>query len=220
MSNYNLVKIIVIGDSGVGKTSILHQYCFSKFDLKVFPTIGCDFLSKNFEIPDHQPIRLQLWDVAGQESFQTISKLFIRGSLGCVIVTDATNLASFKNSLKWKELVEENCDYYNDKPIPTILVQNKFDLLSNLDNLELDVDKKVNDKTIAKKFAKENGFFSLVQVSAKENKNIEKIFNKLMNEIKKRGLLNDGRKDISEGTRSFLNVTRELNSEKQNKCSC
>lgn len=220
MSNYNLVKIIVIGDSGVGKTSILHQYCFSKFDFKVFPTIGCDFLSKNFEVLGHQTIKLQLWDIAGQESFQTISKLFIRGSLGCIIVTDATNLASFKNSLKWKELVEENCDYYNDRSIPTILVQNKLDLISNLDKTESEVDKIVFDKKIAKQFAKENGFLSLVQVSAKDNKNIEKIFNKLMNEIKKRGLLDDERKEMSEGNRSFLNITRDLISENPKKCSC
>ena len=65
MNDIKLVKIIVIGDSGVGKTSLLNQYCYGKFDKKINPTIGCDFISKTFPISPTEEIKLQLWDIAG-----------------------------------------------------------------------------------------------------------------------------------------------------------
>ena len=64
--------------------------------------------------------------ILGQERFQAVSKLYVRGALGCVIVTDITNEESFKSSLRWKQVIEENCDYLDNAPIPIILVQNKI----------------------------------------------------------------------------------------------
>lgn len=65
MKECKLVKIIVIGDSGVGKTSLLNQFCYGKFDKKINPTIGCDFISKTYQISAKEEIKMQLWDIAG-----------------------------------------------------------------------------------------------------------------------------------------------------------
>ena len=77
-----IIKFCVVGEPGVGKTSMLYQYVHKKFDDKVRPTIGCDFSTKLKNNLDGKPIRLQLWDIAGQERFNAVSKMYLRGALG------------------------------------------------------------------------------------------------------------------------------------------
>ena len=91
-----IVKICILGESGVGKTSMLYQYVFKKFDPDSRPTIGCDFSTKMKSTADGKPLRLQLWDIAGQERFNAVSKMYIRGALGCMIVSSASDEASLK----------------------------------------------------------------------------------------------------------------------------
>jgi len=136
MEDALFIKILVVGDSGVGKTSILNQYCHSKFEQNVAPTIGCDFSYKVLNDYQGRTIRLQLWDIAGQERFHAVSKLYVRGALGCVIVADITSEDSLNSALRWRDVIEENADELAGEPIPLILIQNKIDLLEGVGKLE------------------------------------------------------------------------------------
>lgn len=84
-----IIKLCIVGEPAVGKTSMLYQYVFKKFDQNARPTIGCDFSTKLKSTVDGKTIRLQLWDIAGQERFNAVSKMYIRGALGCIIVCSA-----------------------------------------------------------------------------------------------------------------------------------
>jgi GTPase SAR1 family protein len=81
-----IIKFCVIGESGVGKTSLLYQYIYKRFDEQVRPTIGCDFSTKLSSNIDGKTVRLQLWDIAGQERFTSVSKMYLRGALGKILV--------------------------------------------------------------------------------------------------------------------------------------
>ena len=81
-----IIKFCVVGEPSVGKTSMLYQYVHHKFDDKVRPTIGCDFSTKLNSSVDNKPVRLQLWDIAGQERFNAVSKMYLRGALGTLLL--------------------------------------------------------------------------------------------------------------------------------------
>ena len=101
------MKIVIIGDSGVGKTSLLQQYMHDKMNSSTKPTIGADFSKKNINI-DGQDVTLQIWDTAGQERFQSLGYAFYRGADCCALVYDITNSTSFENLEKWKQGFIEN----------------------------------------------------------------------------------------------------------------
>lgn len=82
MASDPFIKIIVVGEQGVGKTCLLNQYCYSRFEANSPPTIGCDFTTKVTSLSG-KTVRLQLWDIAGQEKYNSVSKLYVRGALGC-----------------------------------------------------------------------------------------------------------------------------------------
>ena len=86
-----IIKFCVVGEPSVGKTSMLYQYVHHKFDEKVRPTIGCDFSTKLKSSVDGKPVRLQLWDIAGQERFNAVSKMYLRGALGTSSPTQAAS---------------------------------------------------------------------------------------------------------------------------------
>lgn len=175
------LKIIIVGDPGVGKTSILNQYCYKRFDDKARPTIGCDFSTVLLSNYNSKVIKAQLWDVAGQEKFHALSKLYIRGAQGCIIVCDITDEKSMASSLKWKDLILMDKTLVEEQ-IPIVLVQNKKDLIDfNQQTLPNFVNKSFVDN-----FGKENGFFSTFQTSAKTSENLEEMFQQLVEEILKR----------------------------------
>lgn len=89
-------KLIVLGDSGVGKTSLLNRYVRQEFSQNYRATIGADFLSKEITV-DERHISLQLWDTAGQERFQSLGMAFYRGADCCMLVYDITNLKTFQS---------------------------------------------------------------------------------------------------------------------------
>ena len=92
----NFLKIVVIGDSGVGKSSIIESYQYKKPCLSHKATIGADFIKKKVTIKTGEVIPLQIWDTAGQERFQSLSNTFYRGADCCVIVYDITNRESYE----------------------------------------------------------------------------------------------------------------------------
>ncbi|XP_073284748.1 ras-related protein Rab7-like isoform X4 [Primulina huaijiensis] len=102
MRRRTLLKIIVLGDSGVGKTSLMNQYVHKKFSQQYKATIGADFVTKELQIDD-RPVTLQIWDTAGQERFQSLGVAFYRGADCCVLVYDVNVMRSFDTLDNWYE---------------------------------------------------------------------------------------------------------------------
>jgi len=105
-SQKKVLKIILLGDSGVGKTSLMNRYSTEKFTGQYKATIGADFLSKEVVIPDqfgqHRVVTLQIWDTAGQERFQSLGVGFYRGADSCILVYDITDPHSLDNLDHWR----------------------------------------------------------------------------------------------------------------------
>ncbi|XP_019436556.1 PREDICTED: ras-related protein Rab7-like isoform X2 [Lupinus angustifolius] len=97
-----LLKVIVLGDSGVGKTSLMNQYVYKKFSQQYKATIGADFVTRELQI-DGKLITLQIWDTAGQERFQSLGPAFYRGADCCVLVYDININKSFDKINNWHD---------------------------------------------------------------------------------------------------------------------
>lgn len=123
MSKKSLLKIIILGDSGVGKTSLMHQYVSKKFDNRYKATIGADFLTKDVEI-NGQPVSLQIWDTAGQERFQSLGSAFYRGADACILVFDLTQADSFSHLSMWIDEFQLQAGVRD-----CVLIGNKVDLV-------------------------------------------------------------------------------------------
>lgn len=157
------LKVIVLGDSGVGKTSILNRFVRQEFSQSYRATVGADFLFKELTI-DNKELSLQLWDTAGQERFQALGNAFYRGTDCCLLVYDITSLDSFENIKSWKQEFLERSGNENSN-FPIILLGNKCDCLN---------ERKVS-KEKAKEWASENKLL-FDEVSAKEDVGIESSF--------------------------------------------
>ncbi|ELW65566.1 Ras-related protein Rab-23 [Tupaia chinensis] len=117
------IKMVVVGNGAVGKSSMIQRYCKGIFTKDYKKTIGVDFLERQIQVND-EDVRLMLWDTAGQEEFDAITKAYYRGAQACVLVFSTTDRESFEAISSWREkVVAEVGD------IPTVLVQNKIDLL-------------------------------------------------------------------------------------------
>ncbi|XP_077395998.1 ras-related protein Rab-15-like [Festucalex cinctus] len=117
-----LFRILLLGDSGVGKTCMLRRFTDKEFDTGHISTIGVDFKMKTLEI-DGIKVRVQIWDTAGQERYQTITKQYYRRAQGIIFVYDITSEASFQHIVKWATDVDE----YAPEKVQRILVGNKSD---------------------------------------------------------------------------------------------
>ena len=133
-----MLKILVIGNSYSGKTSIVNRFVQGKFDPNYKATVACDFSMKIIKMEETE-FRLQLWDLVGQDSrVGGINKLFCRGALGALVVADISNRDSIESTIRWKEQVDMNTTLKNGEPIPMILVVNKFDLVENVAEEDLE----------------------------------------------------------------------------------
>ncbi|XP_017856498.1 PREDICTED: ras-related protein Rab-23 [Drosophila arizonae] len=117
------IKVVIVGNGGVGKSSMIQRYCKGIFTKDYKKTIGVDFLERQIEI-DGEDVRIMLWDTAGQEEFDCITKAYYRGAQASVLVFSTTDRASFDAIKEWKRKVENECN-----EIPTVIVQNKIDLI-------------------------------------------------------------------------------------------
>ncbi|KAI8384980.1 ras family-domain-containing protein [Radiomyces spectabilis] len=121
-----LYKIVIIGDSGVGKSNLLSRFTSNEFNLESKSTIGVEFATKNLKIEEHT-IKAQIWDTSGQERYRAITGAYYRGAVGALLVYDITRQSSFQNVDHWLKELREHCD--ND--ISLMLVGNKSDLADN-----------------------------------------------------------------------------------------
>ncbi|KAL5203148.1 hypothetical protein ABZP36_014100 [Zizania latifolia] len=165
-----LFKLLLIGDSSVGKSCLLLRFADDSYVDTYISTIGVDFKIRTIEL-DGKTVKLQIWDTAGQERFRTITSSYYRGAHGIIIVYDMTDMESFNNVKQWLSEI----DRYASDSVCKLLVGNKCDL----------VDSKVVDTEEAKAFAESLGIYFL-ETSAKESINVEEAFLTMSSEIKKR----------------------------------
>lgn len=175
LTNSIKLKILVIGESGVGKSSLMLRFTDDKFDANEQPTIGVDFKVKNLEI-DGQRIYLQIWDTAGQERFRTLIPSYYRDATGAILVYDVTKMNSFQKLETWLEELEIN----TNRNITKMIVGNKIDLQNQ---------RKV-DRELGKKFAKQQRAL-FVETSAANNINVQMAFEELVKKILEDNIFDD-----------------------------
>ena len=162
------IKIMVIGESKIGKTSLISRYCNNEFLGGLYlSTIGIDFQIKHLVL-NKKNIRLQIWDTAGQERYRNIAKNYFQSSDGFVIVYDISNIESFEKLDYWIEQIENN----SQKFTKMILFGNKCDIID---------DRKIN-KEEGEEYAK-NKNIKFFEVSAKEGTNVNEAFECFVKEI-------------------------------------
>lgn len=159
----NLFKIIIIGDSYVGKTAFIRRAVSDFYEEEYGPTVGVDFLVKQILI-NNEMCKLQLWDVAGQERFGSMTKAYYKDAVGAIVFFDCSSETSFNSVRKWKVDLDNKVLLPNGEHIPSILVANKFDKNNKLDL--------VDDMETFKMFGELNGFVDVFQTSAKTNTNV------------------------------------------------
>mmetsp|Transcript_16678 Transcript_16678/g.33276 ORF Transcript_16678/g.33276 Transcript_16678/m.33276 type:complete len:211 (-) Transcript_16678:66-698(-) len=121
-----LLKIIILGDSGVGKTSLMNQYVSSRFSSQYKATIGADFLTKEVLVDD-KLVTLQIWDTAGQERFQSLGVAFYRGADACMLAYDITNPKSFEHLDTWRQEFLVQAGPPDSDTFPFVILGNKVD---------------------------------------------------------------------------------------------
>ncbi|XP_033726380.1 ras-related protein Rab-8A [Ylistrum balloti] len=163
-----LFKLLLIGDSGVGKTCVLFRFSEDAFNSTFISTIGIDFKIRTIEL-DGKKIKLQIWDTAGQERFRTITTAYYRGAMGIMLVYDITNEKSFENIRNWIRNIEEHAS----QDVEKMILGNKCDMN----------DKRMVSKERGEQLAIEHGI-KFMETSAKASINVEDAFFTLARDIK------------------------------------
>ena len=166
-----LYKLLMIGDSGVGKSSLLLRFASDQFEESYMTTVGLDFKIRTVEV-DGKVVKLQMWDTAGQERFRTITSSYYRGAQGIIVVFAVDDQKSFENVKTWVTEIER----YAGEGVVKLLVGNKCDLESRAVTTE-----------DAEKFAAELNM-QYMETSAKTAVNVEDTFMRCAREIKAKGV--------------------------------
>ena len=162
-----IFKIVLIGDTCVGKSCILVRFSDDVFNENYVTTIGVDFRFKTM-IVKNKIAKIQIWDTAGQERYRSITTAHYRGAAAIIICCDSTNKDSFYNLNNWIDEISK----YTDKEVDKLILMNKCDL----------VDDRQIDKSEMAKFEKENGI-KIMEVSAKTGSGIDKAFEYIIEKL-------------------------------------
>ena len=162
-----VVKLVLLGDANVGKTSLVYRFIENKFRENYKSTLGVNLLKKDLEIDTIGGVSAQIWDLGGQESFKSLRKLYLEGANGALLIFDVTVRKTFEKLNEWVQNFRE----IRGKQ-PLLLIGNKIDLEGKI---------KIKENE-ARKFAEKNKMAFLL-TSAKTGNNVEKAFKDLMKSI-------------------------------------
>ncbi|KAL3334840.1 hypothetical protein AABB24_031184, partial [Solanum stoloniferum] len=168
MSYNYMFKFIIVGETGVGKTCLLYQLTSARFKPVYEVTIGAEFGSRTITV-DRKPIKLQIWDTAGQEKFRSLTRCFYRGAVGALLVYDVTKRHTFQQLSNWLEDLQK----HGDENLTVMVVGNKCDL---------DEETRAVSKEEGEEFAKRNECL-FMEVSARTAENVEAAFGIAAEEI-------------------------------------
>ena len=188
-----VLKFLVLGDTGVGKTSLLTRYVEDRFNATFSTTVGVDFCQKKVKLNykgTQMNVQLQLWDTAGQERFRSLTSSFFRDAMGFLLVFDLTNESSFHHINDW--LVQLHAHCYNEQP-PVVIVGNKVDL------------ERVVERESAEQVTSELGF-RYIESSAMNNVNVNEAVGALMELVLEHTIEREGSGDKDTG---YLTIAPE-----------
>ena len=197
-------KIVIVGDSGVGKTNLVKRFIQNTFSSNTLATVGVEFFSNNYYIND-KLCKIEMWDTAGQERYKSMTSAYYKGSMGAILVYDVTNQVSFNNIERWYNEIRD----FSSKDIQIIMVGNKTDL---------------KDKIVITTEMSQNKSADLeipvVETSALNASNVKEAFHLLIKEIYKEMMRKkDLNKDNSEINNNAYNIIG-TNFEPKNKSCC
>ncbi|KAI4356315.1 hypothetical protein L6164_000347 [Bauhinia variegata] len=167
MGEEYLFKIVLIGDSAVGKSNLLSRFARNEFDANTKATIGVEFQTQVVEI-DGKEVKAQIWDTAGQERFRAVTSAYYRGAVGALVVYDISRRSTFESIKRWLEELSTSCD----TAVARMLVGNKCDL-ENIREVSTEE---------GKSFAEEEGLF-FMETSALDATNVQTAFEIVIREI-------------------------------------
>merc|ERR1712196_597728 len=171
-----LLKVIILGDSSVGKTSLMNMYVNRKFNNQYKATIGADFLTKEVMVAhngDQRLVTMQIWDTAGQERFQSLGVAFYRGADACILVFDLTSKKSFDNLDTWREEFLVQSGPAETDSFPFVVLGNKCDLKDT----RVVNNKRAVEYCKTKKIMSKDGETPMYfETSAKDSKDVTKAF--------------------------------------------
>lgn len=162
-----LFKVVIIGDSAVGKSNLLSRYARDEFNMHSKATIGVEFQTQTIEI-DGKEVKAQIWDTAGQERFRAVTSAYYRGALGALVVYDITRRTTFDSIPRWLEELQT----HSDTTVARMLVGNKCDL-GNIRGVSVEE---------GKALAEANGLF-FMETSALDSTNVKQAFDMVIREI-------------------------------------
>ena len=204
--NYEMMfKVVLVGDSFVGKTNIMSKYLKNEFHEDSKATVGVEFGSKQFNIEGHS-IKAQIWDTAGQERYKAITSAYYKGAKGAFVVYDITRKGSFESIDKWVSDLTAAAD----KKITIVVIGNKCDLEDQRQITKEQGEEKAGKLEVA-----------FLETSALSGENLDKAFEMMISEIFKKcheEMLSEGDVDIIEGGQD-INLSKKQSNEPKKCCA-
>jgi small GTP-binding protein len=206
IGNYDYIfKILLLGDSSVGKTCFLLRYSDDTFTENHISTIGLDYRFKMVNLENDKKVKLQIWDTAGQDRFRAITKNYYKGAHGIILIYDVTNITTFNNIKTWVSQIKEN----TTEKIKIILVGNK------IDEEELRKISYAEGQKLASEF--DLKFF---ETSAKKNIRISEVFSHVTQEINNQNIKKEGETGGDKNKNKTKTVTVNNEKSKSKKLEC
>ncbi|XP_013884048.1 ras-related protein Rab-11B [Austrofundulus limnaeus] len=204
-----LFKVVLIGDSGVGKSNLLSRFTRNEFNLESKSTIGVEFATRSIQV-DGKTIKAQIWDTAGQERYRAITSAYYRGAVGALLVYDIAKHLTYENVERWLKELRDHAD----NNIVIMLVGNKSDL-RHLRAVPTDE---------ARAFSEKNTL-SFIETSALDSTNVEEAFKNILTEIyrmvSQRQILDRSAHDDSPGNNVVdISVPPTMDGQRGNKLPC
>ncbi len=198
-----IFKIVIIGDSGVGKTNLIGRYLKNEYKEDSKATVGVEFGEKKYEI-NGLKIKAQIWDTAGQERYKSITSAYYKGAKGALIVYDITNRFTFESVDKWVQ----DLNSYGDKNLTLLLVGNKSDLEDKRQIMKEDGEEKAKSFNL--------GF---IETSACSGDNIDQAFDIMLKEVLKKYVVeNDINDEFEASGGKNIELDKKDNKTKKKKC--